>query len=71
MSMIIYVPQQINGLSKIEAGIKSLSPTQILEQFGKRDDVEVFLPRFKIESTLSLVNPLKNVSKRSADQDFV
>ncbi|CAG7820063.1 unnamed protein product [Allacma fusca] len=65
LSMVIYAPQQINGLSKIEDGLKDLSPSKVLQQFGSRSDVQVYLPRFKVESTLFLVEPLKALGAKS------
>ena len=59
--MIIYVPKHRTGLSKIEEGLKQLSPSQVLGQMSTSDTVQVYLPRFKIESTISLVEPLKKV----------
>ncbi|CAG7820064.1 unnamed protein product [Allacma fusca] len=73
LSMVIYAPLQINGLSKIEDALKNLSPSKVLQKFGSHSDVEVSLPRFKVESTLSLVEPLKNLGARSmfsGDADF-
>jgi serpin B len=73
LSMVIYAPRQIDGLSKIEDGLKDLTPSKFLEQFHPPLDVKVHLPRFKAESTLDLVEPLQAlgaISMFGDDADF-
>ncbi|CAG7825922.1 unnamed protein product, partial [Allacma fusca] len=62
LSMVIYVPFQINGLSIIVEGLKNSSLSKILQRLKPKPVVYVSLPRFKVESTLFLVEPLKTVS---------
>jgi serine protease inhibitor len=59
--MLIIVPKEIDGLAKIEAGLKNINPGSIFETMTSDTKVGVSLPRFKLESTLDLVEPLKKV----------
>ena len=59
--MLIIVPEEINGLGKIEAALKNLNPGSIFETMTNYNQVGVSLPRFKLESTLKLIEPLKKL----------
>ena len=62
--MLIIVPIEINGLGKIEAGLNYLSPRSIFASM-KYIEVEVSLPKFKLESTLKMNEPLKKLGMNS------
>ena len=59
--MIIYVPVSVNGLSEVQEWLQTLELTEIFQRFTQGSQVEVSLPKFKVESTFELVQPLKSV----------
>ena len=65
MSMVILLPRQIDGLGRLE---KQLSPAflaRLLAQM-KKQEVEIFLPRFKLESGFTLNNTLAKMGMPDA-----
>lgn len=60
LSMIIIVPEAVDGLSALVEGLSNYRIGDIRKQ-GKSHQIDVFLPKFKIESTLSLREPLEEV----------
>lgn len=64
LSMIIIVPKEVNGLATLVEGLANYTIGNIVketrEQYDK-EEVKLYLPKFKIESTLSLKEPLIKV----------
>lgn len=60
VSMVIILPNQRNGLRDLEAKLASTDITSVVKNM-QRIDVNVALPRFKIESTIQLNDALKEV----------
>ena len=60
-SMIIVLPDKIDGLAEVEKKLENLS-LSYLRQCGSCAEVELSLPKFKIESTLHLKDILSEVS---------
>lgn len=58
--MIIIVPDAVDGLSDLVKGLAKLTIKNIKEN-ASYGTLSVLLPKFKIESTLSLENLLKQV----------
>ncbi|KAJ8681833.1 hypothetical protein QAD02_017625 [Eretmocerus hayati] len=58
LKMIIILPDEVNGLSLIEENLESVRPEQLK---GEEVTVELYLPKFKIESTIDLEKPLKEL----------
>jgi serpin B len=65
VSMVILLPREIDGCSQLEA---RLTPAFISASLGqmKRKDVEIFLPRFKLESGFSLNDTLARMGMPDA-----
>lgn len=59
--MIILLPDAKDGLKNLENNLSKIKLPKIVEQMTKYD-VNVKLPRFKIEQTLQLEQILSNVS---------
>ncbi|XP_076242562.1 antichymotrypsin-2 isoform X6 [Calliopsis andreniformis] len=53
LSMVIILPNEINGLAAVEQKLQSVSLADILNQ-GYERDVQLFLPKFKIEKKIEL-----------------
>ena len=60
--MVIYVPNKISGLKKIQEGLKRFNISAITSRLQPGEEVTVNMPKFKIESTLELSRPLQEVS---------
>ncbi|XP_076277037.1 antitrypsin isoform X2 [Lasioglossum baleicum] len=60
ISMVIILPNEVNGLAEVEKKIKSINLNDILRQ-GHEQEVELFLPKFKIENKLELNSPLQKI----------
>lgn len=61
VSMIIILPNKRNGIVELEQKLANVDLTKITENMY-RPDVIVSLPKFKIETTMELTEPLKEVS---------
>ena len=61
MSMLIILPNDKEGLEKLETKLKNWDLNQITTKMSVQD-VEVFLPKFRIEYNIDLKEPLKQVS---------
>lgn len=59
--MIILLPDAKDGLKNLENNISKIKLHKLVEQMSKYD-VNVKLPRFKIEQSLQLEEVLSNVS---------
>ncbi|XP_057668301.1 serine protease inhibitor 3/4-like isoform X4 [Diorhabda carinulata] len=60
LSMIVILPNQIDGIDDLEAKLAKTDLTKITENMY-RPDVIVALPKFKIETTIDLEEPLKKM----------
>ena len=60
VSMLIILPNKRDGLAELEKKLESFDLDQILSNMG-REEVEVFLPKFKIEFEFDLGDTLKEV----------
>jgi len=68
LSMVILLPQAIDGLAALE---KQLTSQSLLEWLAKLDSqpaqkIELFLPKFKLETKYGLISPLKNMGMKDA-----
>lgn len=61
LSMIIILPDDPNGLSDLVKGLVKHKIGDI-RKTGKKTDVEILLPKFKIESELSFKESLRKVT---------
>lgn len=59
--MIVILPNKINGLAELEEKLLKVDLTKITQDMS-RPEVRVSLPKFKIESTIELNDPLSKVS---------
>ena len=66
--MFIIIPNEITGLAEVEKNLDKITINQLLD--GTKDDVKVFLPKFKIESEIRLEKPLSKVSNFSTSRSF-
>ena len=64
MSMLIILPNENDGLVKLEKDMDNFDPTTgfVLE---KEADIEIGLPKFRLESTHDLGGPLKQLGLQS------
>lgn len=60
MKIVIIVPTEINGLGKVIENLESFNSTRLAES-GMTENIDIFLPKFKIESDIDLREPLQNV----------
>ena len=58
--MIIILPNEIDGLSDVEKKLQNTSLSNIISQ-GYEQEIELWLPKFKVESKLQLNDVLKEV----------
>lgn len=59
LSMVIILPKSVDGLTKIQSSIGSIldgGRSLVKERFMVSDEVELSLPRFKIEATIDNLN---------------
>jgi serpin B len=65
LSMVVLLPRQIDGLEKLEA---SLDPDFVAKCLGqmKKQEVEILLPRFKLESSFELSQKLAGMGMPAA-----
>lgn len=61
--MVIILPNEINGLAGVEQKLQSMSMTDILNQ-GYERDVQLYLPKFKVEKKIELNPALEKVCDR-------
>lgn len=60
MAMFIILPNKKTGLAKLETALKDVDIHELSKSMF-RSEVEVSLPKFKIEFEISLVKALKEV----------
>lgn len=76
LSMIVMLPRKGASVSYVISKLKNVGLNRVLEELRKsidddeEDEVEVYLPRFTIETQQSLVDILKNVSYLKIHQNF-
>ncbi|XP_033215196.1 antichymotrypsin-2-like isoform X4 [Belonocnema kinseyi] len=68
VSMIIVLPDEVNGLAELEQKLENLD-INTLRQKGYPHDVELYLPKFKIESTIELNNVLTEMGMEEMFSD--
>ena len=59
--MIIILPDEIDGLIEVEKNLENISIDKLKEML-RSVPLRLFLPKFKIESTIELNGPLSRVS---------
>ena len=59
--MIIILPDEIDGLIEVEKNLENISIDK-LKEIARSVPLSLFLPKFKIESTIELNGPLSRVS---------
>lgn len=59
-SMLILLPNERDGLAKLEENLQNVDVVDLLSRM-RRQEVEVFLPRFKVEFDLDLTDTLKKL----------
>ncbi|XP_014606418.1 PREDICTED: serine protease inhibitor 3/4-like isoform X5 [Polistes canadensis] len=64
-SMVIILPDEVDGLAAIEKKLAVHGLGEVLKR-GHITDVDVYLPKFKIESSIKLNEHLKNMGIRKA-----
>ncbi|XP_050581079.1 antichymotrypsin-2-like isoform X4 [Bombus affinis] len=64
-SMVIILPNEIDGLSDVQKKLQNTSLTNILSQ-GHEEEVNLWLPKFKMESMLKLNDVLKEMGLTDA-----
>nr|XP_012147539.1 PREDICTED: antichymotrypsin-2-like isoform X12 [Megachile rotundata] len=57
LSMVIILPNEINGLAEVEKKLQNTNIKDILNE-GYVRDVHLYLPKFKVESKMELKEPL-------------
>jgi serpin B len=65
LSMIILLPKQIEGLSRLEETLNNENLSQWLSKIKKRE-VSVFVPRFEMTSQFSLASVLESMGMKDA-----
>lgn len=65
LSMMILLPQETDGIKKLENKLDSALYRKYLDAMYTRK-VDVYLPRFKVEAQYNLNDPMKNLGMRSA-----
>ncbi|XP_068989079.1 serine protease inhibitor 3/4-like isoform X2 [Bombus flavifrons] len=64
-SMVIILPNEIDGLSDVEKKLQNTSLKNIISQ-GHEEEMELWLPKFKMESNLQLNDVLKKMGLTDA-----
>lgn len=61
--MVIVVPKEINGLAELENKIKEEDLGKLASKENlRRREIEIHMPKFKLEQTLNLESVLNEVS---------
>lgn len=58
--MIIILPNEIDGLFEVEKKLQNIKLSDILNQ-GYEQEIQLYLPKFKVESEIHLNNVLQKV----------
>lgn len=62
LSMMVILPTEKTGLAKAEAGLANMDLSEISKRLHKME-VNVYMPKFKVEYDLSLKKPLEKVRR--------
>lgn len=62
VSMIIILPDEVNGLEKVEANLHKVSLTHLL--MGEDYEVNLYMPKFKIETKTDLKDALYSLGMK-------
>lgn len=69
MSLVILLPQKVDGLATIEENLSPSNLNNILGRLTEDDDVELFLPKFKLEQCSQLRKPLEAMGVKDLFSD--
>lgn len=58
--MIIILPNEIDGLTEVEKKLPNIKLSDILNQ-GYEQEIQLYLPKFKVESEIHLNSVLQKV----------
>lgn len=61
LAMMVILPNQKTGLAKLEAGLANVDLAEVSKRMHKME-VNVYMPKFKVEYDLSLKKPLEKVN---------
>lgn len=67
-SMVLLLPAEENGLAALEAGLNETMLLGLLQQLdtARKERAKLFMPRFKLATSYSLVDPLKQLGVMDA-----
>lgn len=65
--MIIILPNEVTGLRNIEEGINKIKFERLLS--GEQYEIDLFIPKFKIESKIDLKNSLNKLGMKKMFED--
>jgi len=65
LAMVVLLPRQVDGCNRLEQQLNASLLSRCLDQM-KKQKVEIFLPRFKLESGFDLVQPLASIGMPDA-----
>jgi serine protease inhibitor len=68
LSMVILLPQAVDGLAKLEKQLSIQSMKEWLAKLDKRQaqEINLYLPKFKLETDYDLVSPFMNMGMKDA-----
>ncbi|XP_077522091.1 iris-like isoform X3 [Amblyomma americanum] len=58
-SMVVILPDSVEGLSKLEDSLTASNLSNLLKNFRNGSDIELYLPKFKLEQAIYLKETLK------------
>nr|ABS87359.1 lospin 7 [Amblyomma americanum] len=58
-SMVILLPDNVEGLSKLEDSLTASNVSELLKSLWNSSDVKLYLPKFKLEQAINLKETLK------------
>jgi len=61
MDMVLVLPHQKSDIVSLENQMAKANLSQVLGSFGPKTNVEIYIPKFKVESTLELNKPIQNI----------
>ncbi|XP_014205333.1 antichymotrypsin-2 isoform X3 [Copidosoma floridanum] len=67
--MVIIVPDEVDGLSKVEQNLEAFNYNR-LTTIGFKREVELYMPKFKVESTLDLKAVLEKMGMTDMFTDY-
>lgn len=69
VSMVILLPQKVDGLATLEANLTATNLQALLRRLCEDDDVELNLPKFKLEQSSSLRKVLESMGAKDLFTD--